>query len=130
MPASIRLEIFVGDARKCIDFYTNVLQFKLLRDEPEYIYMNWDNIFLAAIPNANKETLVEKNAYRGPPKGLEIVFEVDDLVAARDQVVERGWKLDADIDTQPWGLKDFRITDPDGYYLRITTHSPKRDSKG
>lgn len=22
---------------------------------------------------------------------------------------------------RPWGLKDFRICDPDGYYLRITS---------
>ena len=25
-----------------------------------------------------------------------------------------------DIVRRPWGLQDFRVIDPDGYYLRIT----------
>jgi uncharacterized glyoxalase superfamily protein PhnB len=24
---------------------------------------------------------------------------------------------------RPWGLRDFRFTDPDGYYIRVTTAS-------
>jgi hypothetical protein len=26
---------------------------------------------------------------------------------------------------RPWGLRDFRVADPDGYYLRVTTRSPE-----
>jgi len=31
-----------------------------------------------------------------------------------------GWPLAEDLQDRPWGLKDFRILDPAGYYLRIT----------
>jgi lactoylglutathione lyase len=29
------------------------------------------------------------------------------------------------LKTQDWGLRDFRVLDPDGYYLRITTPRPR-----
>lgn len=51
------------------------------------------------------------------------------MKSERDFIVEKGWKLDADIQIRSWGLTDFRLVDPDGYYLRITTHSPTRDVK-
>ena len=130
MPASLRLEIFASDYPSCVNFYTNILQFNIIRNEPTYVYMNKGDIYLAALPDPSKETVAEKAAYRQPPKGVEIVFEVDDLEGERDHVVQKGWNLDDDIGMQPWGLRDFRVTDPDGYYLRITTHSPNRDSQG
>jgi len=34
-----------------------------------------------------------------------------------------GWPLDEDLQDRPWGLRDFRILDPDGYYLRITNRA-------
>jgi uncharacterized glyoxalase superfamily protein PhnB len=29
------------------------------------------------------------------------------------------------LQDQPWGLRDFRVVDPEGYYLRFTT-PPRR----
>jgi lactoylglutathione lyase len=57
------------------------------------------------------------------PTGVEIVIEVDDLVAERDAIVTAGQALDEDIVERPWGLADFRVLDPDGYYIRFTTRS-------
>jgi lactoylglutathione lyase len=130
MPASLRIEIFPSDQQRCIDFYTDILQFKLIKRKDTYIYMRRDNIFIGAIETPSDETVAQKEAYRRPNKGVEIVFEVDDLEAERDRIVENGGKLEADIQVQEWGLEDFRLVDPDGYYLRVTTHSPKYDANG
>jgi peptide/nickel transport system permease protein len=35
-------------------------------------------------------------------------------------MVAEGWPLDEDLREVPWGLRDFRILDPAGYYLRVT----------
>jgi hypothetical protein len=35
-------------------------------------------------------------------------------------VIAMGWPLTEELQDRPWGLKDFRILDPAGYYLRIT----------
>jgi uncharacterized glyoxalase superfamily protein PhnB len=58
---------------------------------------------------------------RTVPQGVEVVLEVDDLVAERDAIVAAGWPVVNDITLQPWGLTDFRLFDPDGHYIRFTT---------
>jgi predicted enzyme related to lactoylglutathione lyase len=64
---------------------------------------------------------VPDGAARRPPTGVEIVLEVADLAAERERVQRSGWPVAEEITERPWGLTDFRILDPDGYYLRITT---------
>ncbi|KAJ9629226.1 uncharacterized protein PV06_00734 [Exophiala oligosperma] len=132
MPASLRIEIFPSDLQRMIDFYSNVLQFQLLKREGTYAYLQRDNIFIGAVETQSSDTVEQKKLYRSPNQGIELVFAVDDLDHERDVIVSKGWLLDADIAMQPWGLKDLRLTDPDGYYLRITTHSinggPIRDA--
>jgi lactoylglutathione lyase len=59
---------------------------------------------------------------------VEIVLEVADVASERDRVVAAGWPLDEDLRERPWGLADFRILDPSGYYLRII--SAARDEPG
>ena len=51
-------------------------------------------------------------------------LEVDDVVGERDRVLAAGWPLEEDLQERPWGLTDFRILDPAGYYLRITGRDP------
>jgi hypothetical protein len=48
---------------------------------------------------------------------VDLVLEVDDVVAERDLVVAAGWPLEQDLQDRPWGLTDFRVVDPAGYYL-------------
>lgn len=127
MPASLRIELFPSSLEKFIDFYSNVLRFTLIKHVDDYAYLQRDNIFIGAIETISDENLQQKGSYRQPRKGVEIVLEVDQLENERDHIVEKGWKLDEDIHMQPWGLQDFRLIDPDGYYLRITTPSPSRD---
>jgi hypothetical protein len=60
---------------------------------------------------------------RRPPIGVELVLEVDDLHADHDRVASAGWALEEDLTVRPWGLRDFRLLDPAGYYWRLTTRS-------
>jgi lactoylglutathione lyase len=57
---------------------------------------------------------------RQPPTGVELVLEVDDVRAVHQRVVQAGWPLQDDLAVRPWGLTDFRVLDPDDYYLRVT----------
>ncbi|KAJ9612363.1 hypothetical protein H2200_003960 [Cladophialophora chaetospira] len=123
MPASMRIELFPANLQQFIEFYTKTLRFTLLKHVDDYAYLQRDQTFIGAAETASDESLEQKGSYRRPKKGVEIIFEVDDLEGERDFIVGKGWNLDADIELQPWGLKDFRLVDPDGYYLRITTHS-------
>ena len=134
MPAFLRIEIFPSDMQRSIDFYTQVLRFNLLRHEDDYAYFQRDGIFIGALvgPDAHhpQGAISAKREYRLAPTGVEIVMEVDDLEKERELVVHTGWALDADVKLQSWGLRDFRVIDPDGYYLRITEHSTEGHGKG
>jgi len=44
--------------------------------------------------------------------------DVDQLAAG---VVKRGGVLVTSPTTQPWGMRDFAVTDPDGFQISITT---------
>jgi hypothetical protein len=62
--------------------------------------------------------------------GVEIVLELDD----RDEVVDLHDRCTAEatvlaaLQLRPWGLWDFRLVDPDGYYLRVTHGNASADS--
>lgn len=123
MPASLRLEIFPKSMAAFLDFYTKVLQFEIRKHQGTYAFLKRDNIYIGAIESPTADSSSDRESYRRPVKGVEIVFEVDDLVAERDRIVGQEWKIEEDIKLQEWGLEDFRLVDPDGYYIRITTHS-------
>ena len=69
---------------------------------------------------AARRAVPDARAARRPPAGVELVLEVDDVVAERDQITAAGWPVAEDLRDRPWGLRDFRVLDPAGYYLRIT----------
>ena len=120
MTMTLRFEIFPDDLGPTADFYTRVLGFRLVRDERDaetaYLALERDQVRIGA---AARPVTADRNRRR-PPTGVELVLEVDDVQAELDRVHRSGWPLEEDIVLRPWGLRDFRILDPSGYYLRIT----------
>jgi lactoylglutathione lyase len=120
---SVRFELFPTDLDRFVDFYVRVLRFDIAADrrrEPQpYVYLKRGEVRIGAV-RAWEE--IDPRA-RSLPHGVEIVIEVDDLVAERNAIVMAGQALDEDIVERAWGLADFRVFDPDGYYIRFTTRS-------
>ena len=122
---SLRLELFVNDLEKSVAFYTNVLGFERLGGEDDYVPVRSGSVVVGLGPAAG----LSQRHYFNPELqtarrglGTEIVLEVDDIQAFYDQVKQADGKaIKSPLRRQPWGLTDFRITDPDGYYLRITS---------
>jgi len=121
--SKLRIEIFPDDLDLAVSFYCEVLGFALTRDEREasspYVALQLGGVRLGA---AQRPTVHAE--LRRPPSGAELVLEVDRLHDARQRVEESGWPIDEDITVRPWGLADFRIVDPFGYYWRITDSEP------
>ena len=60
------------------------------------------------------------NVPKGQPGlGVELVVQVTDIDAAWSTWSGTG-SVVAPLKLRAWGLKDFRLTDPNGYYVRIT----------
>ena len=122
--AGLRCEIFPADLDAAVDFYVRVLGFEVVRDERQapspYVALARGPVRVGA---ATRDA-VSDQGQRRPPVGVELVLEVDDVDADRDQVHDAGWPVVEDMTLRPWGLRDFRVLDPDGYYWRITTPDP------
>ena len=120
MPTTLRLEIFPADLNATVRFYVDLLGFTLVTDrrgdEKPYLALERDAVRIGAAARPGEGS----PAQRRPPTGVEIVLEVDYLHAERDRIRHAGWPIEEDIVRRPWGLQDFRVIDPDGYYLRIT----------
>ncbi|WP_245517729.1 VOC family protein [Rhizobium leguminosarum] len=52
--------------------------------------------------------------------GVEIVLKVADVEGAYRTAKKSGWPV-SDLALQPWGLRYFRLVDPDGYYVGVTS---------
>ena len=124
---SLRLELFVEDSDAAIAFYTKLLGFELVRRESGYASVRRGSVVLGLGPISK---LPEEGGYftRGIKErrrglGVEIVLEVDDVDALHESVSASGHPILEPMQRRPWGLTDFRLADPDGYYLRLTSRS-------
>jgi lactoylglutathione lyase len=124
---TIRFELFVADRDKSVDFYTSVLGFEVRRLDESYAMLTCGGVVLglgrqADLPETGEGPgFTQQRLARDRGAGVEIVLETPDLEALYERVQRSGYQLAAPMQDRPWGLRDFRVADPDGYYLRITT---------
>nr|WP_288932426.1 VOC family protein [uncultured Allomuricauda sp.] len=122
----LRLELFTSDMKKSVDFYTGILDFTMEGEKINLSYqpVKKDNVILGIGPLSK---LSEDHHFNPDLKniqkgyGVEIVLEVDNVAEVYEKVKASGYPVEVPLTTQSWGLTDFRVVDPDGYYLRITS---------
>jgi catechol 2,3-dioxygenase-like lactoylglutathione lyase family enzyme len=122
-PAALRIEIFVDDVERSAAFYERALGFSRDAVSPGYVSMRRGGAVLgigaaAGLPAGHYFT---RDALARRGAGVEIVIEVDDVDRACAAVIGAGHPILVPPGQRPWGARDFRIADPDGYYLRITS---------
>jgi catechol 2,3-dioxygenase-like lactoylglutathione lyase family enzyme len=118
----LRLELFVKSVPESKDFYTRVLCFDEVSYQPEgYSVFRKGDIQIALqaqsqLPDGHplKPTGNERTGL-----GIEIVLEHDDLDALYTHVLKTKWPISDHLAMRPWGSRDFRVLDPNGYYIRI-----------
>lgn len=87
-----------------------------------YVTLESGPVVIALSPVTNDE-LGHKGSFaevRRPPIGVEIVlYTTANLDKEHARLKSLGLKP-TPIRLQPWGVRDFRLTDPGGYYIRIS----------
>lgn len=130
MGMTLRFELFTKDTKRSVYFWTNVLEFKEVRTdiEGDYHQVVKDDVHIG-IGSAQKlreghhfrpEVITERKGL-----GVEIVLEVDDIEKLYNRIRSKGYPIERPLGKREWGLLDFRIIDPDGYYLRLTSRYKK-----
>lgn len=124
-----KFELFVTDVDECIRFYA-VLGFEVAHRKAEdgYTTLRSGATVIALSPLPGWMPLRWLGFLRYPPLGTEIVLYTERLETLRT-ALEAAGHSPGEITLQPWGDRDFRLTDPEGYYLRITEGSaiPRSD---
>jgi catechol 2,3-dioxygenase-like lactoylglutathione lyase family enzyme len=116
-------ELFVTDAPESIRCY-EALGFSLAQQKPDgNSTMRGADTIIALSPVPWWLPLRVVGLLRRPPIGTELVFYTDELEALRAQLVAAGYDP-GPVALQPWGDRDFRLTDPDGYDIRISEGRP------
>lgn len=132
---SVRLELFVQDLDRAIEFYTSVLRFAVLRREDSYASLRCGSFHLGLglindLASNSRHYFAGAKLSRDRGVGVEIVLEVDDVQSVFRHVQASGYSINEPLQEQNWGLTDFRIVDPDGYYLRITSRVVTASKQG
>ncbi len=130
MAAQTTVELHVPDFAPVKDFYGR-LGFTVVREdraEDGYLVLRRERSVLAFWPGS---AAFARHAYFGrfPPDtprgyGVEIVIEVEDVVALHE-TARAFTTILSPLRRRPWGVRDFRVADPFGYYLRITEPLPR-----
>jgi catechol 2,3-dioxygenase-like lactoylglutathione lyase family enzyme len=122
------MELFVEDIDVSIAFYCDLLGVHVERRTEDHASLRRGLVVLGLGPVAKLPEerdgpgLTRPRLGRDKGAGVEIVLEFDDLdelLALHEHCQERG-AVDEPLQLRSWGLRDFRLVDPDGYYLRIT----------
>lgn len=119
----MRLELFVHDIVRARDFYERVLGFQGETGQDDgYTALHNGAVRLALnrLDGLAADHPVQAHPHERLGRGVELVLMTADLQALYRHVCTQGWPLAAPLQQRPWGLFDFRLVDPDGYYWRIT----------
>jgi lactoylglutathione lyase len=130
----LRVELFVADVERAVGFYRTVLGFEEVEGaagagERTYVAVRRGGAVLGlgragALPDDHPVSLAGGHA---PGRGVELVIETADVDAAYAHARASGATLASGLQQQPWGLVDFRLHDPDGYYVRVTSSGDGRE---
>lgn len=127
-PLRTTVELHVADLERSLRFY-RTLDFEVIRRQGDWVDLE----------RAGADLVLQADGYvrshehyftphldaRPRGIGVEIVVEVEDVEAVAERAAAAGLRIVKGVTERPWGARDFRIADPDGYFLRIT--SPLRD---
>ncbi|WP_421804015.1 VOC family protein [Flagellimonas sp.] len=123
---TLRMELFTSDMNTSVDFYTNVLGFTMVgkKINTSYQPVKKGDVIIGIGPIHKLSKDHHFNPDLNPTHkgyGAEIVLEVKDIKEVYKHVKSSGYPIHGELTMQTWGLEDFRLVDPDGYYLRITS---------
>ena len=53
--------------------------------------------------------------------GFELIIVVDRIEDVYERCKEKRCTIQEEIQTYPWEMRGFKVVDPDGYFLRVTS---------
>lgn len=120
---NFRLELFVENLQNSIKFYEEILGLTFFNKNETGAVIKLENVSLLLTQDIvlDENHYFKKGGINPKGKGVEVILVSDNIEKLYKQVLERNYPIESELKLQSWGMKDFRIIDPDGYYLRLTS---------
>ena len=97
-------------------FYTDFLGFQVAMD------MGWI-VTLASPSNPTAQISLLRGTGSPPPQAqVSLSIEVTDVDAVHAKAVEFGLPIVYPLTTEPWGVRRFHVTDPNGVVINVMSH--------
>ena len=122
-PGFIFLELNTRKRDEYVAFFESVMGFKVKSRGEHFVELETETAQL--LLNDPDDLPAGHPFYKnftgsGQGMGVEIGLVVADLDKSFAAAKKQGWQVSAGIGMRPWGVRDFRMLSPDGYYLRFT----------
>jgi catechol 2,3-dioxygenase-like lactoylglutathione lyase family enzyme len=118
------VEFFVSDLDRSIAFY-EALGLQVRERRGEWVQLVLDDSLLVLHDDshvvAGPHYFTEQIGRKPRGTGIEVVFEVRDVDGAYAAAQATNATIARPLMDRPWHARDFRIADPDGYFVRFTT---------
>jgi hypothetical protein len=123
-PGFVFVELYVEDPAYYVRIFRDALGFEVVRDEGTFVELRSARglVILNAFEDADAGHPFEH--YRQEKRrglGVEIGIVTDRLEATWERARQIEGCVVSDVVAQEWGMTDYRILTPHGYYLRVTT---------
>jgi catechol 2,3-dioxygenase-like lactoylglutathione lyase family enzyme len=122
--AVIGVELHVADVEASIAFYS-VLGFRVAHRWEDWVRLDRDGAELVLQGDSyvrNHPHYFTADIDRSPRgTGVEVTVEVSDVDAVHAAAVAAGLRIVKPIQDRAWKARDFRLADPDGFFIRITS---------
>lgn len=120
----LQVNLAVKDLPRAVQFYMRTLGFQQVAEHPGYVLLHRGSLVLGLKVD---DLLWHPALANHPPNelprgvGVELVLEVSDIDEFHTAMENASVSILEPLREQPWGARDFRLLDPDGYYWRITS---------
>jgi catechol 2,3-dioxygenase-like lactoylglutathione lyase family enzyme len=102
----------------CREFYSDLLGLHLAMD------LGWIATYVSPTnPTAQISVARAPDPGTAPPS-VSVTIEVEDASLVHRHAVERGYPITYPLTDEPWGVKRFAVTDPNGVVINIMCHNP------
>jgi uncharacterized glyoxalase superfamily protein PhnB len=132
VPPSLRLReavpgLTVNDIAKSLAWYRDVLGWTVLEEWRQDGRLMGAELVAGTIHLFLGQDDWKKGRDRKKGEGFRLYFRTaQDVDAIAAGIKARGGVLDHDPQDEPWGERDFGITDPDGFRITISNPTPAR----
>lgn len=112
----------VPDARESAKFYVDVLGFQIVDEPTGWVFVGKDNclIMLGSCPDDLPPAELGCHSYFA-------YLVVENIDAYYEQIKAKRGQYVREIEDQPWGMREFGLTTPDGHRIRVGQRIPNSD---